>query len=289
MENGSPARFLAHRLLRIYPATIAAACLALPVAFLRPGFVLDWRAYTLLPFGIQGGAYPLGVEWTLVYEVFFYAVIALLCALPNNMTRWLGVLSWCAAIVAVNVYFPDAYTTFLPDFSHIAFSYFNLAFLIGMVAWPVFKSGVRAPSVVTLLIAAVCLTGFGWNTTWLISFLATSGGAAILIVEAARWPISSGNIFVIGGNASFGIYLLHVSALFAVFFLGLHGILAAILAGIVALVFGGVFGLCEFAFYGSARKIVDRFLGYRLGSYKSQAQAQAQALLPEKTAASLQE
>lgn len=273
MEKGSPARFLAHRLLRIYPATLVAVCLALPIAFLRPTYIFDWRAFTLLPFGIQGGApYALGVEWTLIYEVFFYGVIAILCALPNNTVRWLGVLSWCAAIVIANSFFPANYTVLLPNFSHIAFSYYNFAFLTGMVAWLVFKGGGRLPSVIALPIAAVCLTGFSWNTTWLVSLFATSAGAAILIVEAARWRISSNNIFVIGGNASFGIYLLHVTAIFAVFSLGLHKTPAVISAGIASLFIGGIFGLCEFALYERARTILDRFIGYRPTSHVAQAE-----------------
>lgn len=274
MERGSPARFLVHRLLRIYPATIAAISLALPIAFLRPNFIVDWRAYTLLPFGITGGAaYPLGVEWTLVYEVFFYAVIAILCMLPNNVARWFGVLCWCAAIAIANTFFPAIYTDLLPDFSHIPFSYFNLAFLIGMAAWLVFKSEYQAPSIITLPIATILLTGYGWHTTWLVSLLATSAGAAILIVKAARWPISNTNIFVLGGNASFGIYLMHVPTILGMFTLsGLRGIPAVIVAGIAALLVGGLFGLGEFAFYRRARNVADRIMGYNRISHEPRAQ-----------------
>jgi exopolysaccharide production protein ExoZ len=74
-------RFLSRRLVRIYPTYWLAVALTLigKVALFGtvaiPGLVGAVGALSLLPFAGKV-SYVLSVEWTLVYEVFFYAVCA---------------------------------------------------------------------------------------------------------------------------------------------------------------------------------------------------------------------
>jgi len=92
VERSTLASFLARRWLRLYPAFWLAVCLAMPLHLASFGtpLVLDWRTLTLLPFGVI--SYPLGVEWSLIYEVFFYAVLAAISLLRSR--RLIRCLVW---------------------------------------------------------------------------------------------------------------------------------------------------------------------------------------------------
>lgn len=81
---GAPLTFAARRLLRIYPVYwfVALLFLAFPPAYLAGwrGDVRDmFLAFLLVP-GYASGIIPPG--WTLAYELYFYAVFALVLVLP---------------------------------------------------------------------------------------------------------------------------------------------------------------------------------------------------------------
>ena len=71
-------RFLFRRLARIYPTFWLAVVITLVAKVLIFGSVNQPRllsGLSLLPAGAKHpGRYPLGIEWTLIYEIFFYAV-----------------------------------------------------------------------------------------------------------------------------------------------------------------------------------------------------------------------
>jgi exopolysaccharide production protein ExoZ len=73
IKTTSPYEFLIHRIIRIYPLLIVCS-IVLPVVFFGI-YGIDLRALSLVPIGDKGN-FRLGtVEWTLIFELFFYVVI----------------------------------------------------------------------------------------------------------------------------------------------------------------------------------------------------------------------
>src|SRR5438046_915013 len=76
-ERMSVGEFARRRFMRIYPAFWLAVAIVLCVKWIiwggSPGMNDLGRALTLLPMGQV--TYQLAVEWTLVYEIFFYVVV----------------------------------------------------------------------------------------------------------------------------------------------------------------------------------------------------------------------
>ncbi len=105
-EEGIPAFFLT---VLLFTVAHRVSPLELP---------LDWKALTLMPVG--AALYPLGVEWTLVFEIAFYVFVFVIMALSKNeqmpviVAAWLGLIlpRWTslrvhpvlAAIVAVDLW-----------------------------------------------------------------------------------------------------------------------------------------------------------------------------------------
>lgn len=105
VRRTGPWLFLAHRIVRIYPALLVAVALTGAVSALvgRP-FVLDPVALSLVPAGPR--FYALDVEWTLLFEVTFY--VALLALSLAGWTAHLekAALAWLGFILAGTLAFP---------------------------------------------------------------------------------------------------------------------------------------------------------------------------------------
>jgi exopolysaccharide production protein ExoZ len=103
----------------------------------------DWHLLGmmgLLPLGHNSHwlLYPLGVEWTLVYEIFFYFVCAFFAnrflrrALPVFLLLWLVIIG-----VASVVYRHHTFTD--PNFVEIWFSPFDIVFIGGALGFYVYR------------------------------------------------------------------------------------------------------------------------------------------------------
>ncbi|RYD30091.1 MAG: acyltransferase, partial [Sphingomonadales bacterium] len=131
LRRSGPDLFLAHRLARIYPAF---AIVFLTVSMLNTGALHgDVRALSL---GLVGrrADYVLGIEWTLVAEVFFYVLLYGLCTL--RLTRWLEAFAslWLGAIVATTALtYASADGTLFPTLSQVLFLPANAAFAGGLL------------------------------------------------------------------------------------------------------------------------------------------------------------
>ncbi|KAJ3058204.1 hypothetical protein HK102_010627 [Quaeritorhiza haematococci] len=183
MLDTSCDRFLSRRLVRIYPTLWLAAALTLLGKIAVFGQVENQGligAMTLLP---RGGkvTYPLGVEWTLVYELFFYMVCAAFT--PRRLRGWFPAFlaAWGAAIVVADLRFGTA-TLMQPSTKQIPLSLFNLLYL-----------GDRA---------VARFLGLG------LTF------AAVIVLgslhDRRTRPRPGGSFFEKLGDASYGLYLIHV-------------------------------------------------------------------------------
>jgi exopolysaccharide production protein ExoZ len=254
-ENSKPFVFFLHRVIRIYPALIVAEALAVIGNFfilgLRPSF--DWYLLTLYPMGPIPAA-ALKVEWTLVYEMFFYVVTMLLCALPNQTIRKTAVAAWAVVIVAANVDFPGDYAAIAPTVEQIGFSYFNLVFIAGMVVWWTRDQAARIPTFAVLVVGLICLTSYAWGLPWLTSTIITTLGASSVLLAASKDTVTKmfarRSPLVVGGDASYGLYLIHIPVITQ--FLGATGVsgwTGAACALVIAIATGIAFGTTEWRVY----------------------------------------
>ena len=254
--------FLLRRGLRIYPAFWAAYLLSAAIVLLankQSGF--SWSAVLLWP---RSGYPEIFITfWTLVYEVFFYALAAFVFAFRMS-DRTLTILALCWILVIQTMYpYMTGLRPLLPG-PLIPVAQYNLFFAVGLICALNFGKLSRV-GIEYLLGFAVAMTALlpllpptPHVTTLLVLAL---GLSAILLVVAKidRWP----RITLMLGNASYGVFLLHYAPMV---------VAAAMLTGsgysagelwplmvLIGLVVGIPFGLAEFAFHRTALRRILRF------------------------------
>ena len=247
--------FLARRALRIYPAFWAAYALSAVIALVageKTGF--SWSAALLLPSrGYPAIHLPM---WTLVFEVFFYALAAAVFALRlSDRTLTALALCWILVIQNMNPYMTGS-LAFLPG-ALIPFAPYNLFFALGLICALNLDLFARATinQLLALAVAATALLPLLPPPPHITTLLALGVGLSALLVVVTRvqsWPRAA----VILGDASYGLFLLHYAAILAG---------AALLAGynlpafalwpilfVVGLIVGVPFGVVEFGFHRTA-------------------------------------
>lgn len=269
IERMQVAEFARRRLLRIYPAFWLAVALVLGAQWLLwggggPGIPDLARALTLLPFGQI--KYPLAVEWSLVYEIFFYVVICVAALFGWKRTRDLLCIVWLAAIAIDFFLPPPRASVFLPTPGQIFFSAFNVPFIVGMI---VHRVHLRVPDSVrtlALLAAPALVLGSDLTARSEARFLLQGLGFGALVLWAVladrHRRVAPGNALVVLGDWSYGLYLVHVPVITALLALGVGAnvpgeiVFIAIVAIAVAL--GSAFGAVESAFYRWLLRVTRR-------------------------------
>lgn len=255
--------FLLRRGLRIYPAFWAAYALSAAIVLLaNKPTAFSWSALLLWP---QTGYPAIYITfWTLVFEVFFYALAAAVFSFRLS-DRTLTILAVCWILVIQNMYpYMTGLRPILPG-ALIPVAQYNLFFAVGLICALNFGR-LESIGIEYLLGFAVAMTALlpllpptPHVTTLLV--LALGLGAILLVVARVdRWPRFALTL----GNASYGLFLLHYAPMVAA---------AAILAGtgysagalwplmtMIGLVIGLPFGLAEYAFHRAALRQVLRFV-----------------------------
>ena len=212
-------RFLLRRLVRIYPTYwlgVLVVVMVKMVLFDSIGNAGFARSLTLLPQG-KPINYVLGIEWTLIYEVFFYFVCALFTF--ERTRRWFPTFlgAWGIAVIVAESAF-GAQTLMIPQPQQVPFSLFNLLFIAGGLTYHVWKR-VERPSgwvaAVGLILAGACAVGTESTNAALWTFVFQGVGFASVILVAAmldRRSRSSGGPSPMEkfGDYSYGLYLIHV-------------------------------------------------------------------------------
>ena len=270
LQKTSPARFLLARALRIYPGYWLAAIFAMglmwwtvwPPSFaeyVRPGNI----GWTLLPRGDSACIYPLGVEWSLVYEVVLYlwmAVVAGLFGVRRGLPIAAGIWALFLGIKALVA--PGYGSVVLPTWSSFPFSAVNLSFLLGVLAYYLSGRGTRWrwPVLAGLVayLAVVPARATSLEENWLA--YAPAGAAMVwLLVQFRQLPDS--NPLVRAGDYTYGLYLFHTPILMGCSYLLLErgwlvGTTAGIaLVGIAALGAGLLYGRLESYVYTRLRPL----------------------------------
>jgi exopolysaccharide production protein ExoZ len=210
--RGEPLRFLLDRVLRIYPLMLIVIAIA-ALAYFVTGF---WRrpdliALSLVPAGPRD--YFLGIEWTLLFEMTYYVIIAVM--MLAGLRSWLQALFavWLGALAITSLMgsFPQTLT---PTLSQLFTQSANAAFLMGFLL-PTLLNRFWLPPAAVLYSAAALVTGLFFvvpnaDPRWL------GGFSAVLLLAGtlkADTPTGDGLVHRIGvrlGDSSYALYLCHV-------------------------------------------------------------------------------
>ncbi|MFN3911285.1 acyltransferase family protein [Hyphomonas sp.] len=222
------ADFLFARLLRVYPLWWMAAGLMVVYALniqllstLATGEIAEdpvrysqaylAKSFLLIP---QFDFPVLAVGWTLVHEVYFYAVFALLMLLPRGLLPW-ALLVWGGLVVSASLIGLTAPTA--TNHLTLAAHPMTMEFIFGAAAALIVTSGIRwRGGLITLfaslwLTSSLCLQGppdahtmlwgrvllFGLPCTALVYGVATldARGRAVWLVPAAAGALVCGALF----------------------------------------------------------------------------------------------
>lgn len=213
----SAGKFLLHRFMRLFPTFwILFLCLYVAQAVrVHELGSIPWGALSLLPLGEM--VRPLGVEWTLVYEVFFYGVCAVLC-FRRSLYPWV-LLVWLAIVVDAVFAHGQFGTLYQPTLWQIPFSIWNVGFICGGLAGVLNRSR-RLPSPELLCLLGISLFLLGFNASVANRIFLGGPGIALIVIALARWqsaePKAPG-LFILSlfllGDYSYGMYLAHVMSI----------------------------------------------------------------------------
>lgn len=224
--SGAWRQFLYRRVTRIYPLYWLVTALILIVLLVRPDLVNAHSShrpqvvpsFLILP---QPGDPLVGVGWTLVYELYFYAIFTCALALGRRRLPWvLG--AWAAATVAAHLLLAPTHQPYLV----VATNLMNLEFVFGVaVAYrltrrpttrPWWLMGGAGAALVGVLGYLTATRATSFSSPWFQVFalgvmIAVLLYAVTALDLAGRVRAPRGLVRV--GDASYSIYLWHIPIL----------------------------------------------------------------------------
>ncbi|MEH1934004.1 MAG: acyltransferase [Nostoc sp.] len=224
--------FLRRRILRIYPTYIITVILVIFFKVMIFGSIENQKLYlaiTLLPLGeLQ---YPVGIEWTLIYEVFFYFICSFFTTRILKRFYLFFLILWLNIII-IGYFIFHTPTLLKPDISSIFLSSFNLLFISGGIAYFIAKK-IENPNKIYdyfWMIIAFCLLLLS-NISPSILFknlMLGTGFSLIIVIRYLRdkYPNKKKNLLFIEkiislgerfGDYSYGLYLVHVPIITVIF------------------------------------------------------------------------
>lgn len=273
-----PSTFLLHRVTRIYPTYWLCVLLAalfyrllwlasapnadyipnLGAMLLSNGFSRDLLRLSLVPMVFND--FPLGVEWTLLYETTFYVIVFLMSL--SGKLKYLPHLAllWLAAIVIVGLTYPASQAGYTQP-SLLAFPFFaiNTAFILGILGHrlqaKVEPFSALAGGILLVVLAEVFQTRFAMFQVC----LGLSGIIFGLIALERKKKLPDVPALQKLGNWSYALYLVHVPVILGTFKL-LNAPPAILLttAVVLAIVASAVLGTLDLASYRKLKGLCDK-------------------------------
>lgn len=200
-------RFLLNRVLRIYPGYwLSLAISSLILSGATFGWTFEWRSFFLIPAPLNN-SYRVPY-WTLVYEVAFYLVVYICVIFGAKREAVIKIcIAWLVAVIIFTKYV--TISQFEPG-ALILFSKLNVYFIFGLLMGLFYEHTFRLGSAFLAVASAVL---------WCIGD--TFAGAAPLPSDLML-ALAFGGVVLLGarhihvpaletlGDASYGVYLLHV-------------------------------------------------------------------------------
>jgi exopolysaccharide production protein ExoZ len=264
-HSSSPGTFFARRVSRIYPPFLIALVLAYLVIRLSPDhyagpFSRDW-SLLLIPTGTLDSSF-LVPYWTLVYEMFFYAVVFVLLLLRTSTTmRAWGMVAWSILILGIAAWAP-AFDQTAPNLAHIAISPLNLYFTTGYVLGTAILTRNHYPMLATVIALGTSSAFTVGQSSQILGCCAMNCGLIYLVTSVQTWP---GWVTQLG-DYSYGFYLMHLSAIHAASYYvarsGASLLLGALELAAAGMILGLPYGYIENrVFTRLVRPLTERLMG----------------------------
>jgi peptidoglycan/LPS O-acetylase OafA/YrhL len=224
--------FLVRRFARIYPSYFVAVAVSLCAQVLFLGTVTQPQlaeSLTLLPLGVI--PYPLHIEWTLIYEVFFYVVCSVFTIgqakrlFPRFLVVWLvGVL-----VAHHTLQLP---TAIAPTMETIFFQFFNMFFIVGALTYYVHRRVVLSARTAWAMLGVIGVLVIAWpflehipafaqHEYYVFAVCCIGILLSTLTVGSDTPKHTAARLLNRAGDYSYGIYLIHASVLTIVFTLSM--------------------------------------------------------------------
>jgi exopolysaccharide production protein ExoZ len=255
-----PVKFLAHRLIRIYPIYWIVASLNLCFRYIiHYGPVFDPLAFGLIPGGPH--YYLLGVEWTLPFELTFYMIVFLVILFYARRILPHIAAAWFFSISIGLIFFPSLQHGQFPTLLYIPFQAKTLAFAGGLLVPLAVEKGLVFRRVIGVAIIVLIFSAlvFSRAQPWTLAL-----GCILLVSWAVRDQENRNNPTNIGvylGDWSFALYLVHVPIIITIYTLAptrIYPLILWIIAALVCIFGSAVFGTIDISMYRKLKQFADR-------------------------------
>ncbi|HEX4611637.1 MAG TPA: acyltransferase family protein, partial [Urbifossiella sp.] len=195
LRTAPPGRFLLARVLRLYPGYWLALAATVGLMRLRVYtehhrwlvYFLDLNAVTLWPAGGPGRVpYFLGIEWSLVYEVFLSFSLAAFGLIGRKRAVAVLAGTWLAILAAKMVVRPGYGFEVFPHWSTIACSVYSMPFLMGVLVYQLRGVGRQWVWAVVPVVAGclylICARPVTPEQNWALLGLASAGVVWVAVV-----------------------------------------------------------------------------------------------------------
>lgn len=232
--------FLLQRLLRVYPTYFIVLALAYVLRSMTrvPLNFSDFFAILpLFPFD-SGLDYKLGIEWTLLYEIFYYLVCAMFCHPKGRKLFPAFLVCWFLSTLGGAYVLPVP--PIKPNLLNIWLSIWNIGFIGGALTYYMLHnertSTVKAWSLIIALATVLVALTLQHQHTHLLLMIGICSCILLGILVKLESYFRSPRLFVTLGDNSYALYLAHVTIILFCFdnWAKLTGKEPAISAGILA-------------------------------------------------------
>src|SRR6266852_3720337 len=258
IQRTDPWRFLAHRVVRIYPTYLLAVSTLAPIVGLLGIRKFGPHVFSLMLVPAGHRSYYLNVEWTLVFECTYYVGLFLIALIGWRRHLNRIALVWIAVIVAAPLFIGWSDDAFYPFYS-IWLSPANAAFAGGLLV-PLIVKKIRIPPGAGLLAPCVLIVAVPANP--MVARWAAGAAATLLVLDAVRIKMPQRAMLGLPklGDWSYALYLCHVPCILMVyhFWPSSSGAGAAWFSAIAAaLIVSAAFGMLDVRMYRRLKNAVD--------------------------------
>jgi exopolysaccharide production protein ExoZ len=268
IQRTDPWRFLAHRIVRIYPAYLLAVAIAAPLTAFVGNYRQSFHGFSLLLVPVGHRAYYLNVEWTLIFECTYYVALFLIAAAGWHRYMNRIALVWLAVILAAPLFMGSS-SELRFQLHTILLAPANAAFACGLlIPWigrQWIARHVRIPpgtGILALCIMMAMVPNDQAGARW-----AAGAAAALLVFDVMRFKVPPRTVLgrvqlglQVLGDWSYALYLIHVPTILLVyhFWPATAGTGAASLsAAIAAVILSAGFGTLDVWMYRRLKSAVD--------------------------------